>query len=493
MSYFFGSVAQSIMSRSNDVAPAAGDPFYDDVEFYINAQTGLNRGAHQDWGPKRRTLQMRSSGFRFLQDTAPNQNPYSIGTPSANGRGLGASPMVGTNYATSNFTIDLWVYPVGGTSVTTANVIDDNIFSLNITGGFAIGQARKVFNSSIYFAVYFSDSGAVNPEIIFSTNPMPLNTWSHLAVVRQGGNIRFYVNGVLQTMATGRTNITWGTTAHPNFLAPGNGALSSVSFNGRADAIRFTKAARWSADFNPADARYLPPNDDGDPYWDNVVFLSQVHGMPGVVAASHYDGGRGGFAPTTNSLEVSTAQFKFGHASYYANSTFRGFEFTGDVALARMNGQSFTAEAWVRSDGSWSGTGIMGVYTTGTNQRQWSLGFNAGGVPRILLSSLGSNFAEVVSSAGALPTNTWVHVAMDYDVTEGKAWLYVDGVLRGTLVHTTGLFASTAPFLVHGYNTAGSGAFVGYSAHHRLTRGVARYQGNNFAVPTAAYPMYKKI
>ena len=488
MSFLFGAAAQSIMSRAGVV----GDPFYDDVQFYVNAYHGNASRAMQDWGPKRRTLMRYQSATRLLQSTQVKDNPQAFddANSAANGGGLGFQFL--TNHATTDFTIDGWVYCIG---YKVGNTIDNTVPTLYgdyTTDGVEIGEVRVSTSGPVHFYAAVTDTGGANRVELRSLAAIPLNTWTHIALVRQGANVRLYVNGVLQASTAGKSTIVFGNEGI--MLCVGNGSLASLSWNGYADALRFTSAARWSSDFTPATARYLPPNADGDEHFDSVVFLSNFHDLPtGSFGAAQTDAGKGGFFPTSGSLTIDRAVFKYGASSAYASSEFRGWQLAGDTAIARMTGQSFTAEAFVRSDGAWTGgtRGVLAVYTTTGNQRQWMLGVTDGKL-RGLLSSNGSGFSVIVDAA-TLATNTWLHVAMDYNNSTGDYWIYVDGVQVATGNHAGGLFTTTSNFFVHGWNAAGTNAFVGWSSHHRVTRGVARYQGVTFTPPTAPYPQYKKV
>jgi hypothetical protein len=70
-----------------------------------------------------------------------------------------------------------------------------------------------------------------------------INTWYHLAAVRRGNNIYFYVDG--SEITYGAYSGTFGSATAPVTL------IGSRGFNGYIDDLRITKAARYSGNFTP--------------------------------------------------------------------------------------------------------------------------------------------------------------------------------------------------------------------------------------------------
>ena len=138
-----------------------------------------------------------------------------------------------------NFTAEAWVYPlaygatpVGATIIGTTNGAGSG-WSLNL--GQDINNYRLITNAD----------GTWKDLIVGGTGNGPaLNTWSHVAVVRNGGNISIFKNGV----SVG-TPITTGSTY--NFTAPSN--LANIGFfndgtypryfNGYISNVRVVKGA----------------------------------------------------------------------------------------------------------------------------------------------------------------------------------------------------------------------------------------------------------
>lgn len=112
--------------------------------------------------------------------------------------------------------------------------------------------------------------GVTNP---FSTTTLALNTWQHLALVRNAGTWSLYVNGVVTTLASA---------SNPN--VPAGGPLSAVlSFNGLIDEVSFFNTA-----LSPANilAYKDQPISAGHPNFANLVAYYQLNEGTGQTAGS---------------------------------------------------------------------------------------------------------------------------------------------------------------------------------------------------------------
>lgn len=144
---------------------------------------------------------------------------------------------------TGDFTIETWIYP---TLITGVNRGIFGINSLaNISNGFIM--AINATNNKLGIRIAGSSWGALE-----STSSISLNTWTHVAMVRTGGNVKVYINGVQEITTTtgGSTNFTAGDFAigrsHSNVDEP---------FKGNMDDFRVTKGlARYTGNFTPPSA-----------------------------------------------------------------------------------------------------------------------------------------------------------------------------------------------------------------------------------------------
>lgn len=142
-----------------------------------------------------------------------------------------------TFIGTGDFTVEFWAYKtVNGIarpfSSTSSIFIQDGNFS----------QLRLFWS---------------NPETLITSfgSQIPLNTWTHIAVTRQGNTFRMYVNGTLSATAT--SSLTTASSAE-GYIG-GLGAAFGEFFNGYIDELRVTKGvARYTTATFPVPAAPYP-------------------------------------------------------------------------------------------------------------------------------------------------------------------------------------------------------------------------------------------
>ena len=82
-----------------------------------------------------------------------------------------------------------------------------------------------------------------------------VNTWYHIAIVRNGGKISAYINGVLVGSVDKAT--TYEFSMLPTMIGHSLDTNTDLSgFAGYIDEFRISKVARWTADFTPPTAAY---------------------------------------------------------------------------------------------------------------------------------------------------------------------------------------------------------------------------------------------
>ena len=136
-------------------------------------------------------------------------------------------------FGTNNFTVEYWVYPISWSTGPT--VID-----FRGTPG------------TVGFSDYYSTSGVPNiykegtGTLLTSNTAVSVNTWTHIAYVRNSNTMTIYVNGAN----------TGGVTDTTNWVAPSNNATfgagkgPSLFFNGYLDDLRVTNGvARYTSNF----------------------------------------------------------------------------------------------------------------------------------------------------------------------------------------------------------------------------------------------------
>ena len=160
---------------------------------------------------------------------------------SANGKGLSVPASSKFAYGTGDFTVEMWINP-------------SNVSTYKI-----LWAQTGVYNSRAYwyFLLYLDPAARqlvfqMNPGAIAHPTSIPLNSWTHVAVVRRSNVVKLYVNGYGTGGATIATNLT-DTTLPPTV---GNYSLYYQSVNqgfvGYITNVRVAKSGIYSADFTPS-------------------------------------------------------------------------------------------------------------------------------------------------------------------------------------------------------------------------------------------------
>lgn len=146
-------------------------------------------------------------------------------------------------FGSSSFTIEAWIYPT--------NMGSYPMISAQYAGSahayfFSIGASNTKLTIYLYH-----DGGS---SYFITTNDVTLNTWNHVALVRNGNTVTMYINGI------SGGNITY-TESLRNITTPitvGADATGQYPFFGYIDDFRITKGyARYTANFTPPQTALL--------------------------------------------------------------------------------------------------------------------------------------------------------------------------------------------------------------------------------------------
>jgi hypothetical protein len=158
----------------------------------------------------------------------------------------GANKLFTTNIIppqSGNFTLEMWIYP---TSFVDFNTIFDSRTSDTDANGFVLGVNAA---AKLYF--YTNNAFALT-----ATGTISANTWTHVALVRNGtgsGNIKIYINGTAD--ATTATNTASFTRTSASIGDDWN-TRSGLQYFGYADDIRISNFARYVSNFSVPTAAF---------------------------------------------------------------------------------------------------------------------------------------------------------------------------------------------------------------------------------------------
>ena len=142
------------------------------------------------------------------------------------------------NFGTDSFTWESWIYPTNISGI-------DGIYATS--GGSGVNPKFVVHLNAGTPSIHYNNLTNGSDLYTTATSAVSINTWTHLAFVRNGSNWTWYING--NSAGTGTNNTTITFTSQPTYIGYG-GEAYFTSFNGYIDELRVTKGvARYTGSF----------------------------------------------------------------------------------------------------------------------------------------------------------------------------------------------------------------------------------------------------
>ena len=140
-------------------------------------------------------------------------------------------------YGTGDFSLEAWIYPT--------QTVLKRLYAQSVSGiNYFVVQRDS--SGTISFTAALSGGGTA----ITTSETAPLNRWSHVAVTRESGTIRIFINGVQSASGTNTTNLT-NTTYVPTIGAYTHNTADS--WGGYISDFRIYKGvAKYTAAFTPS-------------------------------------------------------------------------------------------------------------------------------------------------------------------------------------------------------------------------------------------------
>ena len=395
--------------------------------------------------------------------------PYSVATNGGSGYfdGTGDYLTVPSNAAfnlgANNFTIECWI----NVSSLASNV---NFFGQSNSGVTTYSVIGRVLTTG-KLEVNFQVDG--NSGVSSGTGAIAINTWYHIAFVRQGNVVYLYINGVYSSAG----GLTPGVSVVSSTDAYGVGCWGGYVTNPMNGYI---------SNFRLINGTCLYPS--GTTFTPSTVPLTAVTNTALLLGMSNgaiFDNTMLNNLETVANAQISTSVFKYGTGALKFNGT-------TDVALTpaktafTLGSGDFTVECWINQTAAQNAyIAGQGDATSTAANTPWYMFINTSRLPQIAVNTSGGLVQAVSSTAVTL--NTWTHVA---GVRDGSTLrLYVNGVQTATsaLIYTVNTSSSNL-----GIGNAGDSTsyyFNGYIDDFRFTKGICRYpSGTTFTPPTAAFP-----
>jgi hypothetical protein len=308
-----------------------------------------------------------------------------------------------------------------------------------------------------------------------STIAISKNTWTHVAAVRNGTNIRIYVNGVQGAVTAVSTN---SVNNSPSSLSVGRlGDYVSDPYTGYISNFRLVNGTC----LYPSGTTFTPPTAPLTAVTNTALLL-------GMSNAAIFDNAILNNLETVASAQISTSVFKYGTGALKFNGTTDRLSTPAKTAFNLGTGD-FTIECWINTASISATEYFVGQGNSSLTDRSYQMAVVNTGAVSVQVFNAAQTSLQTDTSSSVIAINTWYHIAFVRDGNTVR--LYVNGVQGGT-GNVTGFTINPSTSIL-GLGALGdygaSSLFNGYIDDFRFTKGICRYpSGTTFTPPTAAFP-----
>ena len=356
-------------------------------------------------------------------------------------------------FGTGDFTIEAWVFPRSTLTLPNASFILDFRSGNNVIMYLAYNSSTSSYN--LYGWTGNAASG------------INLNEWNHVAIVRESGSEKGFVNGVEKYSASETSN-------HGNAgITIGNRYASTWGpFDGFISNVRVVKGtAVYTSNFTPSTSPLTNVTNTVTLGLRSNRFVESVASVtPSPSDSTIKIQPFSPFAPSAayDAAVNSGSGYFDGGSDYLRLPTSSDFDFSG----------SFTIEAWVYLQDTSTANTVLGTCANITNRG--GLFFGLGSSGNFILFQYITNTTLL---SAAITPHAWNHVAA---VRNGSVInLYINGTSAGSVTYSNSFSGDSANGGVGGfYSNPGSAWYKGYMSDLRVVNGTAVYT-SNFTPPTA--------
>jgi hypothetical protein len=393
--------------------------------------------------------------------------PYSVATNGGSGYfdGTGDYLTIADNAAftlgTNDFTIECWI--------NLSSLASEPIFTAQMdSGGTVYSYFMKVENTGRFYCSVLDATASNSFNVTSGSVAILVNTWYHVAFVRNSTTLRQYINGV----QTGTTSVS-GVTVYnsPDILGIGCGGAYNTG-NRTTGYISNFRLVNGTCLY-PSGTTFTPPTAPLTAVTNTALLL-------GMSNAAIFDNAILNNLETVASAQISTSVFKYGTGSMKFNGTtdYLNTSPANQNSFAFGSGD-FTIEMWVNPT-------VLGAANKFLYDGRLSVD---GAFPSIYVnaSSLVLYLANGATqiTGGAISTATWTHIAICRSGTSTK--LFINGTQSGSTYSDSTVYLNNPLRPVIGSNGPIGAYWNGYIDDFRVTKGIARYT-TTFTPPTAAFP-----
>ena len=230
-----------------DAVIIAGDQYYNSCSLLLHLNGTNGSTTFTDNSPSPKTV---TSNNGAAISTAQSKFGGASGLFDGTDDYLSINYNSAFNFGTNSFTWESWIYPTNISGI-------DGIYATS--GGSGVNPKFVIHLNAGTPSIHYNNLTNGNDLYTTATSAVSINTWTHLAFVRNGSNWTWYINGNSAGTGTNNTNITF--TSQPTYIGYG-GEAYFTPFNGYIDELRITNGvARYTGNFTPSTTAF--PNNTG--------------------------------------------------------------------------------------------------------------------------------------------------------------------------------------------------------------------------------------
>lgn len=345
-----------------------------------------------------------------------------------------------------DFTVELEVYPisVGGEGGTLLGVWN--------TGGQSNNGWIIIMNANRTVAFALSANGTSYP-MLYSEDVLPLNQWSHVAVVRKEGNIRMALRGTFQTTTQKNASATYRSTL------PISTSLNNTNawLNGKRRNMRISTKAKYTENFVPATIlpEYVRPAYSVE---DAAAIVLQLPLRRESVQDEANPNSLSLFAATVANSRITTTSSTGSYFSI-ASRAFGAGDFTIEMSIRPTSVHATFGACLV---GQWFSAG------NASDSNRWGLILYPNRSIGFIMarSANASDSVSTVSSAAAVTLGVDSHIVVER--VNGRLILYVNGVEVASTLSLDFPIRGAAPYVVRSLSAANVYTYAGQMWNLRI-------------------------
>jgi hypothetical protein len=372
-------------------------------------------------------------------------------------------------FGTGSYTVECWIYQT----------------ARNSNGAFFIGGSGSIFQVSINATGYLESSLAGVGSFTASTSTVPLNSWTHIALVRSSTSTNgctYYINGNASGTYTDSNNHSSSTSTIN--IGTTNAGSSTYVLSGYISNMRIAKSAYYTSNFTPS----ITPLTTTSQGATNVTLLSlQNNRFIDNAATPNTLTPNNGVAITPFSPFAPTQSYSasaVGGSGYFDGSG--DYLTIADTTELELGSSNFTIEAWIYPTAT---PGASGATIIGKNSATYPGGYEFNLVldnARTISFNVYTTTLVSLQGTTVLPLNAWTHVAASRSGNDYA--IYVNGS-REDLDSAGGTIQATSSSIYIGEYGGGGRVITGYISSLRVVKGSYVYNPSSTSVTIPTTPL----